>query len=345
MSYDFLKGLGVMDPPSFVEATEAGTETFAVATKPGKAQPPPTWKKRNGLTVFKQNLGRKGTFPEGDGEEKYADGSIYKGERSNGKRHGKGCFWWPDRGLYVGFFHEGFNHGLGEMRYPAGGKYNGELKLGKRCGLGGYLYSRHTDEPQVEFLGQWEDDRPHGWGLRLSRDDSVYLGMFVHGLRHGKGIFVSKKSESKRRGPGAEKRSFLSFFQLIIRDGDWEGDEFRGAQLCLSEEIGPRQENLAGGEEEGRELSEEEQAEALAQAQDNIQKKLQQQSAGKQDVTIIELLDILRSKELKSLTSKSLVRDIDAIINLLARARGLVDLSARQTVKIYSHYADRVLGF
>ena len=100
------------------------------------------------MTEYKKNLARKGNFPEGEGEEKYADGSVYKGERSHGKlpighkrcpfytnirdagkRHGKGCFWWPDRGLYVGIFCDGYMHGLGEMRYPAGGKYNGELKL------------------------------------------------------------------------------------------------------------------------------------------------------------------------------------------------------------------------
>jgi hypothetical protein len=344
MSHAFLKGLGVMDLPDYIEATEEA-ETFPGVSISGKPQPPPTWKKRNALTEFKKNLGRKGTFPEGEGEEHYADGSTYKGERCHGKRHGKGCFWWPDRGLYVGIFHEGFMHGLGEMRYPAGGKYNGELKLGKRGGLGGYLYSHHATEPHVEYLGQWEDDRPHGWGLRLSRDDSVYLGMFAQGLRHGKGVFISKKSESKRRGPTAEKTSFLSIFRLVIRDGDWAGDEFCGVQMSLQEDISNHQENLAGGEEEVRELSEEEQAAAIAKAQENIQKQLLQQSAEKQDVTIVELLDILRTQELKSITSKALVSDIDEIISLLARARALVDLSGRQTVKIYSHYADRVLGF
>jgi hypothetical protein len=235
-------------------------------------------------------------------------------------------------------------HGLGEIRYPAGGKYNGELKLGKRCGLGGYLYTKQAIEPYVEHLGQWEDDRPHGWGLRLSKDDSIYLGNFNMGQRHGHGIFVSTKSETKRRGVSAET-SFLSFLRLIIRDGEWEADEFKGVQVNLSENVGNHQENLAGGDEEAQELSEEEQAAARAKAEDSLQMRLAQQSEGKQDVTIVELLDILRSKELKTITSKALVKDIDTILSLLAKARGLVDLSCRQTLKIYSHYADRVLGF
>jgi hypothetical protein len=235
-------------------------------------------------------------------------------------------------------------HGLGEMRYPAGGKYNGELKLGKRCGVGGYLYSRQALEPYVEYLGQWDEDRPHGWGLRLSKDDGVYLGMFSMGQRHGRGVFISKKSESKRRGGAAEK-SFLSFLRLIIKDGEWEADEFRGVQMNLSENVGNHQENLASGEDEVQELSEAEQAQAMAKAEENLQQRIAEQSAGKQDVTIVELLDILRSRELKTITSKALVNDIDAVLNILSKARGLVDLSCRQTVKIYSHYADRVLGF
>jgi hypothetical protein len=351
MSNSFIRGLGVVDPPasSLSLATEVDSHfksEMRVAVS-GKAEPPPSWKKRNAFAEFKKNLARKGTFPEGEGEEKYADGSSYKGERSNGKRHGKGCFWWPDRGLYVGIFCEGFMHGLGEMRYPAGGKYNGELKLGKRCGLGGYLYSRHATEPHQEYLGQWEDDRPHGWGLRVSKDESVYLGMFMSGQRHGPGIFTSKKNETKRKGPGAaaEKSSFLSFLRVIIKDGQWETDEFRGVQMSLQEDVGRHQDNLAGGEEEMQELSEEEQQQAMIKAEENLQKKLAEQSAGKQDVTIVELLDILRSQMLKTITSKALVDDIDIILNMLAKARGLVDLSERQTVKIYSHYADRVLGF
>jgi hypothetical protein len=214
MSYAFLRGLGVIDPPAsslLVEEEDAApiqaVQSSSAVIKP---QPPPSWKRRNQLNEFKKCLSRKGCFPEGDGEEKYADGSVYKGQRSRGKRHGQGCFWWPDRGLYVGFFHDGFMHGLGEIRYPSGGRYNGEFKLGKRSGLGGYLYSRQTCEPHAEYLGQWEEDRPHGWGLRLSKDDGVYLGAFDNGLRHGRGISMSKKNESKRRGAAAEQAGLLS---------------------------------------------------------------------------------------------------------------------------------------
>ena len=350
MSNSFIRGLGIVDPPaSMLLAGEADTQqkSDTRATASGKAEPPPSWKKRNALTEFKKNLSRKGTFPEGEGEEKYADGSSFKGERSNGKRHGKGCFWWPDRGLYVGIFCEGFMHGLGEMRYPAGGKYNGELKLGKRCGLGGYLYSQHQTEPHLEYLGQWDDDRPHGWGLRLSKDEGVYLGAFMCGQRHGRGIFISKKNETKRKGPAAaaQKSSFLSFLRVIIKDGEWQTDEFHGVQVNLQEDVGRHTENLATGEDEVQELSEEEQKEAMIRAEENLQRKLVEQSGGMQDVTVVELLDILRSRELKTITSKALVNDIDAMLNVLSKARGLVDLSGRQTTKIYSHYADRVLGF
>ena len=104
MSYSFLRGLGVMEPPaSILNATEEEAERKSdFHFTPG--QPPPSWKRRNELTEYKKNLSRRGAFSEGEGEEKYADGSVYKGQRKAGKRHDNGCFWWPDRGLYVGRF-------------------------------------------------------------------------------------------------------------------------------------------------------------------------------------------------------------------------------------------------
>jgi hypothetical protein len=138
---------------------------------------------------------------------------------------------------------------------------------------------------------------------------------------------------------------FLSFLRINIRDGDWQSDEFCGVQVNIEEKVGEHQENLAGGEDELQELSEEQLAAAVRKSEDNLQKRLAAQGTGKQDVTVVELLNILRSRELNSITSKSLVDDIDCILEVLTRARGLVDLSSRQTVKIYSHFADRVLGF
>ncbi len=81
-----------MDPPESMLALENSADTLQSSDiQPGtggKPAPPPSWKKRNPLTEYKKNLARKGTFPEGEGEEKYADGSVYKGERSQGKQRG-----------------------------------------------------------------------------------------------------------------------------------------------------------------------------------------------------------------------------------------------------------------
>ena len=75
MSNSFIRGLGVVDPPSssMLLAGEVDTmkKSDTLVTASGKAEPPPSWKKRNALTEFKKNLSRKGTFSEGEGEEKY----------------------------------------------------------------------------------------------------------------------------------------------------------------------------------------------------------------------------------------------------------------------------------
>jgi hypothetical protein len=102
---------------------------------------------------------------------------------------------------------------------------------------------------------------------------------------------------------------------------------------------------LASGEEQLQEPTEEDNSGATERAEENLQKKLAEQSVGKSDVTIVELLDILRSGPLKTITSKVLIKSIDQVLDVLSRARGLVDLSSRQTTKICARYTDRVLGF
>ncbi len=182
---------------------------------------------------------------------------------------------------------------------------------------------------------KWDDDRPQGWGLRLSKDEGVYLGMFTSGQRHGRGIFISKKNETKVKkrigaAAAAEKSSFLTFLRVIIKDGDWENDEFCGVQMNMQEDVGKHTENLASGEDEVQELREEEQKEAMIKAEENLQRKLAEQS-GTHGVTIVELLDILRSRELKIITSKALVNDIDTVLDSDSCAKKCEALQRRST--------------
>ena len=41
-------------------------------------------------------------FKQGKGMESYIDGSYYKGDYYEGKKHGKGVFNWPDQSKYEG---------------------------------------------------------------------------------------------------------------------------------------------------------------------------------------------------------------------------------------------------
>ncbi len=73
---------------------------------------------------------------------------------------------------------------------------------------------------------------------------------------------------------------------------------------------------MASGEEQLQEPTDEENSGAMERAEENLQKKLAGQSVGKSDVTIVELLDILRSGPLKTITSKVLIKSIDQVLDV-----------------------------
>ena len=65
-------------------------------------------------------------------QETYEDGSIYDGEKLNGRRHGTGKFFYADGGYYEGEWNQGRMEGLGTLYYPSG---------------------------SLAYLGQWKDDK------------------------------------------------------------------------------------------------------------------------------------------------------------------------------------------
>ena len=58
-------------------------------------------------------------------KEKYPDGSSYEGEFCNGKREGKGTYYFINGNKYEGDFKDGKKEGKGIMYYKNGNKYEG----------------------------------------------------------------------------------------------------------------------------------------------------------------------------------------------------------------------------
>ena len=103
-------------------------------------------------------------------------------------QHGKGQCTWADKDMeYVGMWHKGQMCGLGKRVIREGkGKdqrqflYEGEFHNNQPNGFGKYKEKRgkYTHEA---YYGYWKDDRPHGNGVQILEDGSIYQGEFVNG--------------------------------------------------------------------------------------------------------------------------------------------------------------------
>lgn len=107
----------------------------------------------------------------------YSNGK-YKGMVLNGKRHGRGTYYWDSGGRYEGDWVNGDYHGFGEL-YDSNDNctYRGFYKSGKEHGngkeykWGKYVYNNVYDRDEDTY-----------------EIDERYEGEFFEGKRHGKGI-------------------------------------------------------------------------------------------------------------------------------------------------------------
>ena len=111
----------------------------------------------------------------------YADGSIYEGEYSNGKRSGTGKLTKADGTVsHEGKWYDDKPQTKGSKQYPDG-LYTGELVDGKKHGQGKFEYSDGTYHE-----GYFVDDKfQDGKGTVNYADGSVYVGGYIYGEKWG----------------------------------------------------------------------------------------------------------------------------------------------------------------
>ncbi len=164
----------------------------------------------------------------GNGICQYPDG-YYRGDVLNGRRHGRGVFYYYDtetsnenfQTIYDGQFQNGLPHGRGKFIYGNDNRYDGEVRNGLPNGTG--LFTFRTQDPTMEtedipgdpylvrinwnqpeyasrYYGGVQDGLPSGRGSMVygaCRDYSGDLrcarhdGLFRNGLPHGQGTYTS----------------------------------------------------------------------------------------------------------------------------------------------------------
>lgn len=135
----------------------------------------------------------------------YSDGSQYKGEVIDGKRHGEGFIQWVNGDTYEGQWLNDMPHGQGKKTYIDGSVYEGEFFQGLQQGKGVFIYPDGTT-----YSGDWKSDAPNGLGTFEFQQAGTYNGAVMMGLPHGQGSFTYSNGDfydgqwqhGKREGMG-----------------------------------------------------------------------------------------------------------------------------------------------
>ena len=110
-------------------------------------------------------------------------GCKYIGEYKDGKKEGKGIYYYEDGGKYVGDFKNDEFNGKGIYYCNNGNRYEGELKNGK-CEGKGILYFKSGSI----YDGEFKNDRREGKGIYYYNNGDRYEGDWKNDKKDGKGV-------------------------------------------------------------------------------------------------------------------------------------------------------------
>jgi hypothetical protein len=188
---------------------------------------------------------------EGPGEETLANGCVYKGSFSGGRRNGRGVYTCTSGQRLEGLFRNGLLEGPGAETLPSGQTYTGEFEGGIRNGQGRLVYVDGSiyegrfrkglrDGPGTlryrdgaEYVGEWRSDMRAGRGTYISADKSwTFDGEWAADLRSGPGKLTYANGSYVYEGP----------FRNDLREGEGEarfadGRFFRGL-YAAGEQVG-----------------------------------------------------------------------------------------------------------
>lgn len=124
---------------------------------------------------------------------------------------------------------EVMNEGQDRQYFSDGGFFEGLIANRKKQGFG-----RHCWPDGEEYVGDWNDDKPHGSGQWKGRDGDRYEGGFRHGLRHGFGRYTfadgsySEGTFVKDKLNGHGKRVFADG---QVYEGQWKDNKPHGSGM------------------------------------------------------------------------------------------------------------------
>eukprot|EP00483_Globobulimina_turgida_P000386 UN00386 len=146
-----------------------------------------------------------------DGKAKvmYANGDTFEGEYIDGKKNGKGIYFWKEfQATYDGEWSMGIRRGNGKFTYSDGSRYEGEWDNNYRSGSGTYMFANGDsycgeyldgkrrgegicsyEEDYSQLIGTWKDDKFISGQWRYN-DNTEWIGSFQNNMPFGKGVFM-----------------------------------------------------------------------------------------------------------------------------------------------------------
>ena len=178
---------------------------------------------------------------QGQYQVRYSNDEQYMGTFINGKRHGRGVYFYNDGTIYNGGWYQGNREGIGTLinkdgsaydgewdsnnihgdgiwRWADGASYVGENIVGKRAGRGVFINSNGD-----RYVGEFSDNEMHGHGIIVYADGSKYVGNVYRNKREGISKFFSPSGE----------------YHL----GNWH-DDFRNGTFTVTRNIGDHSKNI-----------------------------------------------------------------------------------------------------
>ena len=163
---------------------------------------------------------------EGKGKFYFITGDVYEGEFKNNQKNGKGKYVYCNKDVYEGEYKNGKIHGKGKYTYIEGEEYEGEYKNEKRDGHGVYKYNNGN-----KYDGEWKDGKKHGKGIFYYSDKSKYDGEFENGKKNGKGKYIYHNGDVYEGQYKKDKREGKGIFTFKGGDkyeGDFKNNFFEG---------------------------------------------------------------------------------------------------------------------
>mmetsp|Transcript_88439 Transcript_88439/g.273795 ORF Transcript_88439/g.273795 Transcript_88439/m.273795 type:complete len:279 (-) Transcript_88439:56-892(-) len=134
-----------------------------------------------------------------EGDLKLEDGSSYRGQLLDRRRHGHGVQHSPQE-HFVGQWRDDLRHGHGRHTWQGVGKgtkrmYEGQYQQGLLHGQGRMEW--HTPSGMMVYEGEYVEDKKHGSGRYEWPDGRVYEGQWRRGQRWGRAEFTNATGASK----------------------------------------------------------------------------------------------------------------------------------------------------